>query len=69
MRVLAVPWSGCLPSEPWSAGNLAQPQLTVLDDFVGEVLPDVDVLGTFPSADDVVTPLNARRGVFVSGRG
>ena len=32
---------------------------------MGEVLPDVDVLGTFPSADDVVTPLDARGVVLV----
>ena len=38
---------------------------TVLDDLVGEVLPDVDVLGTFPSADDVVTALDARGVVLV----
>ena len=45
--------------------NLDQPHLTILNDFVGEVLPDVDVLGTFPSADDVVTPLDARGVVLV----
>ena len=41
--------------------------LTILDDLVGEVLPDVDVLqvGTFSSADDVVTPLDARGVVLV----
>ncbi len=32
---------------------------------MGEVLPDVDVLGTFPSADDVVTPLDACGVVLV----
>ena len=31
-----------------------------------EVLPDVDVLGTFPSADDVVTPLDTRGVVLVN---
>ena len=35
---------------------------------MGEVLPDVDVLGTFPSADAIVTPLNAR-GVVLIYRG
>ena len=40
--------------------------LTILDDFAGEVLPDVDVLGTFPSTDDIVTPLDARGAVLVS---
>ena len=32
---------------------------------MGEVLPDIYVLGTFPSADDVVTPLDARGVVLV----
>ena len=33
---------------------------------MGEVLPDVDVLGAFPSADDVVTPLDASaRGIVL----
>jgi hypothetical protein len=32
---------------------------------VGEVLPDVDVLGSLPSADDFVTPLDARSVVLV----
>ena len=39
--------------------DLDEPHLTILDDLVGEVLPDVDVLGTFPAADDVVTPFDA----------
>ena len=34
--------------------DLDEPHLTILDDLVGEVLPDVDVLGTFPAADDVL---------------
>ena len=45
--------------------DLDEPHLTILDDLVGEVLPDVDVLGTFPAADDVVTPLDARGVVLV----
>ncbi len=32
---------------------------------MGEVLPDVDVLGSLPSADDFVTPLDARSVVLV----
>ncbi len=32
--------------------NLDQPHRTILDGFVGEVLPDIDVLGSFTSADD-----------------
>ena len=66
MRVLAedvVPWSGCPPPEPRSGPD--EPHLTVLDDLVGEVLPDVNVLGTFTAADDVVTPLDARGVVLV----
>ncbi len=31
--------------------NLDEQHRTILDDFVGEVLPDVDVLGSFTSAD------------------
>ncbi len=42
-----------------------QQHLTILDDFVGEVLPDVYVLGTFPSAKHIVTPLDARGVVLV----
>ncbi len=46
-----------------------QPQhRTILDDFVSEVLPDVDVLGSFPSANDVVAPFNAG-GVVLIYRG
>ena len=45
--------------------DLDEPHLTVLDDLVGEVLPDDYVLGTFPAADDVVTPLDARGVVLV----
>jgi hypothetical protein len=36
-----------------------EPHLAHLDDFVGEVLPDVNVLGSLTSTDDVVTPLDA----------
>ncbi len=31
-----------------------------MEDFMREGLPNVDVLGTFPSPDDIVTPLDAR---------
>ncbi len=37
----------------------------ILNDFVGEVLPNVNVLSSFPSADDVVAPFYARCVVFV----
>ena len=52
----------CHLSRGW---DLDQPHLTVLDDFVDEVLPEIDVLGTFPSADDAVTPRDARCVVLV----
>ncbi len=39
--------------------------LAILDHFVRKVFPDVDVLGTLPSADDVVPPLDARGVVLV----
>ena len=38
---------------------------TILDDFVVEVLPDVNMLGSFTSADDVVAPFDARGVVLV----
>ncbi len=50
-------------------GDSDEQHLAILNNFVGEVLPDVDVLGSLPSADDVVTPLDARRVVFVDRRG
>ncbi len=34
-------------------------------DLVGQVLPDVSVLGALPSTDDDVSPLDARRVVLV----
>ena len=40
-----------------------------LNDLVGGVLPDVDVLGSLSSADDVVIPLDAGRVDFVDRRG
>ncbi len=35
-----------------------QTQVSILDRFMGEVLPDVDVLGTLSASDNVVAPLN-----------
>ena len=35
-----------------------QTQVSILDRFMGKVLPDVDVLGTFSASDNVVAPLN-----------
>ncbi len=55
-------------SASWDAVAYEQ-HLAILNNFVGEVLPDVDVLGSLPSTDDVVTPLDARRVVFVNRRG
>ncbi len=50
-------------------GDADEQHLAILNNFAGEVLPDVDVLSSLPSADDVVTPLDARRVVFVDRRG
>ena len=36
-----------------------QAQVSVLDCFMGEVLPNVNVLGALSASDDVVTQLNA----------
>jgi hypothetical protein len=35
-----------------------QAQVSILDSFMGEVLPDVYVLGTLSASDNVVAPLN-----------
>ncbi len=37
-----------------------EPHIAVLDDLVGEVLPDVNMLGSLASNNDVVSPLDAR---------
>ena len=42
---------------------------TILNNLVGEVLPDVDVLGSLSSTNDVVTPLDARCVVLKDRRG
>ena len=42
--------------------------MTVLNHFVGEVFANVDVLGTLTSADDMVSPLDAGRVVFIDWR-
>jgi hypothetical protein len=42
-----------------------QLHLAILDHFVGEMLPNVDVLGALTSTDDVVAPLDARSVVLV----
>ena len=44
--------------------HLDEPHLAVLNDLVGEVLPNVDMLGSLTAADDVVAPFNARRVVL-----
>ena len=51
-----------------SVGTL-EPHSTILNDFVGEVLPNVDVLGSFSYAYDVVAPFNARDVVLVDRDG
>ena len=45
--------------------DLDKPHCPILDDFMREVLPDVNVLGPFSSADDVVAPFDARGVVLV----
>jgi hypothetical protein len=50
-------------------GDLHAPHLAVPDDLVREVLPDVDMLGSLRSANDVVSPLDARRVLLKHLRG
>ena len=45
--------------------HLDEPHLAILDDLVGEVLPDVDVLGSLTAADEIFAPFNTRRVVLV----
>jgi hypothetical protein len=45
--------------------DLDKSHFTILDDFMREVLPNVNVLGPLTSPDDVVTPLDARGVVLV----
>ena len=42
-----------------------QAQVTVLDSFMDDVLPDVDVLRTLSASDDVVTPLDGSVVVLI----
>ena len=42
-----------------------QAQVAVLDSFMGEVLPDIEVLCTLSASDDVVTPLDASVVVLI----
>ena len=39
--------------------------MAILDNCMSKVFPYVDVLGTFPAADDVFPPFNSRSGVLV----
>ncbi len=39
--------------------------MSILDRIMGEVLPDVDVLGTLSTSDNVVAPLNTSVIVLV----
>ena len=50
-------------------GDADEQHLAILNNLVVEVLLNVDVLGSLPSANDVVTPLDARSVVFVDRRG
>ena len=45
--------------------KLNQSHFTILDDFVGEWLPHVNVFGSTTSSDDADFPLNARCVVLV----
>jgi hypothetical protein len=45
--------------------DLNKTHFTILDDFMCEVLPNVNVLGPLTSPDDVVAPLDARGVVLV----
>ena len=47
--------------------DVDQLHVAILDHFMREVLPNVDMLGSLPTADDVVTPLDAR-GVVLEYR-
>jgi hypothetical protein len=38
-------------SASWDAVDADEQHLSILNDFVDEVLPDVEVLGSLPSAD------------------
>ena len=42
--------------------------MTVLNHFVGEVFADVDVLSPLASANDMVSPFDAGRAVFIDWR-
>ena len=48
--------------------NTDQTKVTILNRFMCEVLPKVDVLSTLTSPDDVVAPFDARVVVFIDGR-
>ena len=39
--------------------------VAILDDLMGEVFPDVNVLGALPAADDIVPPFDTRCVVLV----
>ena len=42
-----------------------QTQMSILNRFMGEVLPDVNMLGAFSTSNNVVAPLNASIVVLV----
>ena len=41
--------------------------MPILNSLMSQMLVDVDVLGTLASADDMVSPFDARRVVLVDG--
>ena len=45
--------------------HLDQPHFSILDDLMGEMPTDVNVLGPLTAANDVVTPFNTRRVVLI----
>ena len=47
-------------SASWDAVGTQTSYLAILDYLVGEMLPDVIVLSSLPSANDIVTPLDAQ---------
>jgi hypothetical protein len=50
-------------------GDADKQHLAILNDLVGKVLPDVDLLGSLPFTNEVVTPLDAHHDVFIDQRG
>ena len=45
--------------------NFDESHVSILNHLMSKMLADVDVLSTLASADDVVSPFDARRVVFI----